>query len=60
MNREAFSSRARRLAQVGICVLFLALIRTLAEFFRLQHVEEATLRIGTVAPYGVRDCSERC
>ena len=51
MNREAFSSRARRLAQVGICVQFLALIRTLAEFFRLQHVEEATLRIGTVAPY---------
>lgn len=33
MNREAFSKRVRRLAQLGICVQFLALIRTLAEFF---------------------------
>ena len=51
MNREAFSKRVHRLAQVGICVQFLALIRTLAEFFRLEHVEGARLRIGTVAPY---------
>lgn len=51
MNREAFSKRVHRLAQVGICVQFLALIRTLAEFFRLEHVEGATLHIGTVAPY---------
>jgi hypothetical protein len=51
MNREAFSKRVHRLAQVGICVQFLALIRTLAEFFRLEHVEGAALHIGTVAPY---------
>ena len=51
MRREAFSKRVHRLAQVGICVQFLALIRTLAEFFRLEHVERATLRIATVAPY---------
>lgn len=51
MNREAFSKRVHRLAQAGICVQFLALIRTLAEFFRLEHVEGATLRIATVAPY---------
>lgn len=51
MKREAFSKRVHRLAQVGICVQFLALIRTLAEFFRLEHVEGATLRIATVAPY---------
>ena len=30
---------------------FIALIRTLAEFFRLEHVEGATLRIASVAPY---------
>jgi hypothetical protein len=51
MRREAFSERVHGLAQVGICVQFLALIRTLAEFFRLEHVEGATLRIATVAPY---------
>jgi hypothetical protein len=51
MNREALSKRIHHLAQVGICVQFLALIRTLAEFFRLEHVEGATLRIATVAPY---------
>ena len=51
MRHEAFSNRVHRLAQVGICVQFLALIRTLAEFFRLEHVVGATLRIATVAPY---------
>ena len=51
MKSEAFSKHVHRLAQVGICVQFLALIRTLAEFFRLEHVEGATLRIATVAPY---------
>ena len=40
-----------RLAQLGICVQFLALVRTLAEFFHLQHVEGPSLRIATVAPY---------
>ena len=40
-----------RLAQLGICVQFLALVRTLAEFFRLQHVEGPSLRVATIAPY---------
>jgi len=40
-----------RLAQLGICVQFLALVRTLAEFFRLEHVGGPSLRIATVAPY---------
>ncbi len=51
MRLGAFSTRAHRLAQVAICVQFLALVRTLAEFFRLQHVEGPTLRVATVAPY---------
>jgi uncharacterized membrane protein len=51
MRPEAFSKRAHRLAQVGICVQFLALVRTLAEFFRLQHVQGKTLQVATVAPY---------
>jgi len=40
-----------RCAQVGICVQFLALVRTLAEFFRLEHIEGAGLRVVTVAPF---------
>jgi hypothetical protein len=40
-----------RLAQIGICEQFLALVRTLAEFFRLQLVQGATLHVATVAPY---------
>ena len=50
-NSEAFSKRAHRLAQVGIFVQFLALVRTLAEFFRLHQVQGPTLAIATVAPY---------
>ena len=37
--------------QVGICVQFLALVRTLAEFFWLEHIEGPLLRVATVAPY---------
>jgi hypothetical protein len=48
---EAFSNRVHRLAQAAICVQFLALVRTLAEFFRLQHVEGPTLRVAAIAPY---------
>jgi len=43
--------RAHRLAQVGICVQFLALVRALAEFFRLQHVQGPALTVATIAPY---------
>lgn len=48
---ETFSKHAHRLAQVGICVQFLALVRTLAEFFRLQYVQGPALQVATVAPY---------
>lgn len=51
MNSEAFSKRAQRLAQVGICVQFLALVRTLAEFFRLEYVRGEGLHVATIAPY---------
>src|SRR5262249_27794108 len=51
MRSEAFAKRAHRLAQVGICVQFLALVRTLAEFFRLEHVQGPTIAVATVAPY---------
>jgi len=40
-----------RLAQLGICIQFLALVRTLAELFRLEHVQGPTLLLATVAPY---------
>ena len=44
---------AHRLAQLGICVQFLAVVRTLAEFFRLQAVgvDGKTLTIALAAPY---------
>jgi hypothetical protein len=51
MRLEVLSKRAHRFAQVGICIQFLALVRTLAEFFRLEHVEGATLQVATVTPY---------
>jgi len=51
LRLEVPSMLAHRLAQFGICVQFLALVRTLAEFFRLEHVEGLTLRVATVAPY---------
>jgi len=49
LRLEVLSKHAHRLAQIGICVQFLALVRTLAEFFRLEHVEGLTLRVATVA-----------
>ncbi len=42
---------ARRLSEVAICVLFLALVRTLAEYHRLRYVRGAALTLGDVAPY---------
>ena len=60
MRLEAFSKRAHRLPQVGICVQFLALVRTLAEFFWLEHIEGPSLRVATVVPTLMRDCSRRC
>jgi uncharacterized membrane protein len=51
MGADASPKRAHRLAQVGICVQFLALVRSLAEVFRLRHVQGAALDVATVAPY---------
>jgi len=42
---------AQRLAQAGIIIQFLALIRTLAEFFRLRHALGAGATIEGLAPY---------
>lgn len=52
MKREGLSKCVHRLAQVGIYVEFLAFIRTLAQFLRLEYVRGPTLQISTVAPYG--------
>ena len=51
MVSEASPKRAHRLAQVGICVQFLALVRTLAEVFRLRHVQGPALDVATLIPY---------
>lgn len=42
---------ARRLSQLAITVLFLALIRTLAEYYRLRYVRGTALGMPEVAPY---------
>jgi len=45
------ATRAHRLAQLGICVQFLALVRSLGEVLRLQHVHGGALPVSSVAPY---------
>lgn len=40
-----------RVAQIGIGVQFLALIRTLGEYFRLKHFAGHPLTIAMVEPY---------
>jgi len=42
---------ARRLSELAITVLFLALIRTLAEYYRLRYVRGPALSLAEVAPY---------
>ena len=42
---------ARRLSGLAITGLFLALIRTLAEYYRLRYVRGAALGLAEVAPY---------
>jgi len=42
---------ARRLSELAITGLFLALIRTLAEFYRLRYVRGTALALADVAPY---------
>jgi uncharacterized membrane protein len=42
---------ARRLSELAITGLFLALIRTLAEYYRLRYVRGTALALADVAPY---------
>lgn len=42
---------ARRLSELAITGLFLALIRTLAEYYRLRYVRGTALGLAEVAPY---------
>jgi sugar phosphate permease len=42
---------ARRVAEVAISVLFLALARTLAEYYRLEYMRGSSLALAEVAPY---------
>jgi hypothetical protein len=41
----------QRLAQVGIGILLLVVIRSLAEYFRLRYVHGDALTIAQVTPY---------
>ena len=42
---------AERIAKVGIAVQFLALIRTLSEYFRLKHTYGPALSLAAIEPY---------
>src|SRR5262249_4551772 len=42
---------ARRLSELAIMGLFLALVRTLAEYYRLRYVRGTALGLSDVAPY---------
>lgn len=42
---------AERWAQIGITVQFLALVRTLAEYFRLKHVHGIAFSVAVAEPY---------
>ena len=42
---------ARRLSEIAITALFLALVRTLAEYYRLRYVRGTALGLADVAPY---------
>ena len=46
-----FRLSAQRLAQIGICAQFLALIRTLAEYLRLRYVYGSSLTLVMVGPF---------
>ena len=41
----------QRLAKAGITIQFLALIRTLAEYFRLKHVLGPSFTVAAAEPY---------
>src|SRR5215831_20216504 len=42
---------ARRLSELAVTGLFLALVRTLAEYYRLRYVRGTALGLAEVAPY---------
>jgi len=42
---------ARRLSELAITGLFLALVRTLAEYYRLRYVRGTALGLAEVVPY---------
>src|SRR6266849_1356347 len=42
---------AERIAKLGIAVQFLALIRTLSEYFRLKHAYGPALSVAAIDPY---------
>jgi 2-polyprenyl-6-methoxyphenol hydroxylase-like FAD-dependent oxidoreductase len=42
---------SHRLAQIGICIQFLAVIRTIGEFFRLQRTQGPSLAVTSVEPF---------
>jgi sugar phosphate permease len=42
---------SRRLSELAITALFLALVRTLAEYYRLRYVRGTALGLADVAPY---------
>ena len=61
MRLEAFSKRAHRLPQVGICVQFLALVRTLSpNSFGLSKSRDRRCALRPSPPTLMRDCSRRC
>lgn len=46
-------ARGERWARIGITIQFLALVRTLAEVFRLNHVQGGRLTFAAAQPYVV-------
>ncbi len=50
-TRAFRSVSARRVAELAIIVLLLALVRTLLEYFRLRHVRGEALTLDAVGPY---------
>lgn len=42
---------ARRLSELAVTGMFLALVRTLAEYYRLRYVRGTALGLADVAPY---------
>lgn len=50
-RRESAARRPERWAQAGITIQFLALVRILAEYFRLEHVHAGRLPLAVVDDY---------